>query len=115
LKNKKNKNNQMMIKKHFTKDEQLLLKKYPRLMSCGISYPVVNRAYKRYLSRLDEYMVMHKYPKWWFSKDKDAFCNAVYLYICAKESRDGGVEYIFGTRGFAQVEMVKLSGLDKFL
>lgn len=84
-------------------------------MSSGISYPVVNRAYKRYLSRLDEYLEINKYPKWWFSKDKDVFCNAVYLYICAKESREGGIEYSFKTRGFVQVEIVRLSGLDKFL
>lgn len=116
LKNKKNKKDKIMLKNHFTKDQMLINKKYPRLLGIAIEhnipYATINRAYKRYLSRRDDYILINRYPNWWFRTDKDAFCHAVHVYAVAKEY---GKEYNFGTRGFVNVEIVKLSGLDKFI
>lgn len=107
----------MMLKRRFTKNELLIMKKYPKLFTmCAykykIPYAVLNRAYTRYLRKVDDYILISRYPNWWFSKNKDTFCCAVHNYIAAKEH---GKEYDFGTRGFVNVEMVKLSRLDKFI
>src|SRR5690554_2660481 len=102
----------MMLKEVFTKDQLLVLKRYSRLLSCNIPYAIINRAYKRYLSKVDDYVLINWHPKHWFSKDRDVFCNAVRTYIASKEK---DYQYKFGTRGYVSVEIVKLSGLDKYL
>lgn len=112
MKNKENKKTRMMLKETFTKDQLLVLKRYNRLLACDIPYAVINRAYKRYLSKVDEYVLINEYPNHWFSKSKDVFCNAVRTYIMSQEVNH---KYAFGARGYVQVEIVRLSEIDKYL
>lgn len=112
MKNKTNKKNQIMLKKEFTKDQLLMIKKYPRLLAYNIPYAILNRAYERYLKNIDEYILNNRYPSYWFSRDRDSFCIAVKTYIISKQE---GYVYQFGTRGYTNIEIVKLSGLDKYI
>jgi hypothetical protein len=112
MKNKTNKQNKIMLKNTFTKQELLTLKKYPRLLSYNIPYSVINRAYKKYIANIDDYIFINKYPKHWFSKDIVSFCNAVKMYIVSKQENH---EYKFGTTGYTNIEKVIVSGLDKYL
>lgn len=112
MKNKTNKQNKIMLKNTFTKQELLTLKKYPRLLSYSIPYDIINRAYKRYIANIDDYVFTRGYPKHWFSKDVVSFCNAVKTYIVYKQDN---YECKFGTTGYTNIEKVKVSGLDKYL
>jgi hypothetical protein len=112
MKNKDNKKARLEMRRNFTKDQLLVFKKYSRLFSYNIPYDIINRAYKRYLLSIDEYIKENRYPEYWFSKDKVSFCNAVKTYIVTKEEKH---EFEFGTRGFTNIEKVKVSGIDKYL
>ena len=112
MKNKTNKQNKIMLKNTFTKQELLTLKKYPRLLSYNIPYNIINRAYERYIANIDDYVLINGYPKHWFSKDVVSFCNAVKTYIVYKQEN---YDYKFGTTGYTNIEKVKVSGLDKYL
>lgn len=102
----------MMRKKYFTKQELLVLKKYPGLIYYNIPYNIINRAYYRYLRNLDDYLINYNYPKHWFSKDRMMFCTAIMTYIASKKEN---YTYNLYTRGWTAVEITKLSGLDKYL
>ena len=102
----------MMRKKYFTKQELLILKKYPRLIYYGIPYSVINRAYLRYLRNLNNYLINYNYPKHWFSKDRMMFCIDIKTYI---ESKKENHTYNLYTRGWTALEVTKLSGLDKYI
>lgn len=112
MRNKSRKYGKMMRKKYFTKQELLILKKYPRLIYYGIPYNVINRAYCRYLRNLNSYLMDYNYPEHWFSKDRMMFCIAIKTYI---ESKKENHIYNLCTRGWTAVEITKLSGLDKYL
>ena len=112
MRSKSRKYEKMMRKKYFTKQELLILKKYPRLIYYGIPYSVINRGYKRYIERLEDYLFEYVYPNYWFPKNKDSFSLAIRTYIESKKER-----YIYNlyTRGWTAIEVIKLSGLDKYL
>ncbi|MDD4779139.1 MAG: hypothetical protein PHT02_00850 [Tissierellia bacterium] len=112
MKNKYNKKARLEMRRIFTKDQLLVYKKYSRLLSYNIPYDIINRAYKRYLKNIDEYIEKNGYPEYWFSKNKVTFCNAVKIYIVTKE--DNHI-FKFGSRGYTQIEIVKVSGIDKYL
>ncbi len=112
MKNKTNKQNKILMKKHFTKDQLLILKKYNRLLILDIPYAVINRAYKRYVKNIDEFIFKTQYPKHWFSTNKDTFCVAIKSYIVAK---DEGYEFKLHTRGWTNKIIAELSGIDKYL
>lgn len=112
MKNKTNKKNRIMLKKIFTKEELLTMRKYPRLLAYKIPYDIVNRAYNRYIKNIDDYILKNGYPLYWFGKNRDVFSCAVRLYI---ESKKNNYTFDFGTRGYIQIEIVKVSGLDKYL
>jgi hypothetical protein len=101
-----------MLKKSFTKDELLKLKKYPRLIAYKIPYAVIHRAYKRYLKNIEDYILYNGYPPFWFRKDNTTFCNAVKTYIMAKKDNH---KFKFGTMGYTNIEIVKVSGINKFI
>jgi hypothetical protein len=109
---KDNKKMRIMLKKIFTKDQLLVWKKYNRLLAYDIPYAVINRAYHRYVKNIDDYASINGYSRHWFSKDINRFCNAVKVYI---ESKKEGYEYRFGTRGYINMEIVKVSEIDKIL
>lgn len=102
----------MQLKKMFTKEQLLFIKKFQQLLAYDLSYPIVIRAYKRYIKNIDNYILMNGYPLYWFSKNKRTFACAVKLYIEAKKA---GYTYNYGTRGYVQQEIVKVSELDKYL
>jgi len=112
MKNKINKLNRLWAKECFTKQQILILKKYPKLIAYDIPYDIINRAYNRYLKNLDEYLLINNYPKHWFSKDKDSFCNSIKTYMVLKEE---SYECNLYTRGWTANEIVKLSGIDKYI
>lgn len=112
MRNKTNKQNKLMLKKLFAKDQLLIMNKFPSLLAYDIPYPIIKRAYNRYLKNIDNYLLVKGYPSYWFSKDKRIFGYTVKLYI---ESKKISHEYKFGSRGYTQIEIVKLSGLDKYL
>ena len=112
MKKNDNKKAKLMLKKIFTKDQLLILKKYDRLLAYNIPYDVINRAYKRYIKNVDEYILMRGYPSYWFGKDECIFCNAVKIYINSKEYNH---TFEFGTFGYTNIEIVKISGIDKYL
>ena len=101
-----------MLKKIFTKEELLVMKKYPRLLAYKIPYDIVNRAYNRYIKSIDDYILRKGYSSYWFGKNKDVFTCAVRLYIVSKKDN---YTFDFGTRGYTQIEMVQVSGLNKYL
>jgi len=109
---KQNKKTKLMLKKIFTKEQLLILKKYNRLLGYNIPYNVINRAYKRYIKNVSEYILMRGYPLYWFGKDECTFCNAVKIYINAKENNH---KFEFGTFGYTNIEIAKISGIDKYL
>lgn len=112
MKNKSGKYDRIMQNKYFTKQEILILKNYRYLLVYDLPYDVINRGYKRYVERLDDYIFEYRYPKHWFSKNKESFSLAVKTYIESKKEN-----YIFNlyTRGWTAIEVVKLSGLDKYI
>lgn len=110
--NKTNKQNKIFLKKHFTKDQLLILKKYNRLLTLDISYAVINRAYKRYIKNIDEFILKTQYPKYWFSTNRDMFCIAIRSYIAANEE---GYEFKPHTRGWTNKIIAELSEIDKYL
>lgn len=106
------KKTKIMMKKIFTKDELLKYKKYDRLIAYNIPYSVINRAYKRYLKNIEEYILHRGYPSEWFNKDSISFCRAVKLYI---EVRKQNHTFKFGTMGYSDMEIVKASEIDKYI
>jgi hypothetical protein len=117
MKNKNNKKTKLELKRIFTKQELLKLRKYKRLMAYDIPYDVINRAYNRYLKNINFerfiYVDSNRYPQWWFGKDRDTFCNAVKLYIECKKANYPTFKY--KTIGDTKMAIVKLSGLNKLL
>ena len=75
------------FKKMFTKEQLLFIKKFPHLYLYNLPYPMVIRAYRRYIKNIDNYILVNDYPSYWFGKNKRTFANAVKLYIDAKKSR----------------------------
>jgi hypothetical protein len=112
MKNKVNKQNRLWAKDCFTKQQLLILKKYSRLLSYDMPYDIINRGYGRYLRNLNDYLMVNNYPKHWFCKDKDSFCNSIRTYIVLKEENH---ECNLYTRGWTANEITKLSGLDKYI
>lgn len=112
LKKRLNTKINMQLKKMFTKEQLLFIKKFQQLLAYNLSYPMVIRAYKRYVKNIDDYILMNGYPLYWFRKDKRTFAYAVKLYIEAKKA---DYTYKVGTRGYVQMEIVKVSGLDKYI
>jgi hypothetical protein len=104
--------NKKLLKKIFTKEELLKFKKYNRLLGYNIPYDLINRSYQRYLKNIDGYIALNHYPKYWFGKNRDIFCNAVKFYIEAK-LMDFTPQ--FGTRGFVNLEIVKVSKIEQWL
>jgi len=100
------------LKKVYSKNELLLLRKYPYLVVNNPSYEILNRAYKRYIKNIDDYVLLNGYPSHWFSKSRRTFCNAVKTYIEAKKA---GYTYDNGTNGYIWIEIVKVSGFNKYL
>jgi len=112
MKNKSRKYDRIMQKKNFTKQELLILKNYRYLLVYKIPYDLINRGYRRYIERLEDYLFEHNYPKWWFYKNKERFSMAVMTYI---ESKKENYTYNFYTHGWIAAEIVKLSELDKYI
>lgn len=110
--NNANKKNRLMLRKTFSKDELKMYKKFRWIMTYNIPYAMMVRAYRRYLKNIEQYIIEKGYPSYWFSKDKRTFSNAVKLYI---ESNFNNYIYSEGTRGYTQIEIVKVSWLDKYL
>lgn len=106
------KKTKIMLKKIFTKDELLKYKKYDRLISYNIPYAVINRAYNRYLKNIGDYILYKGYPSEWFRKDSITFCRSVRLYI---EARKQNHSFKFGTMGYSNMEIIKASGIDKYI
>jgi len=112
VKNKSRKYDRIMQKKHFNKHELLILKNYKYLLHYNLSYDVINRGYKRYIERLEDYLFEYAYPNYWFPKNKDSFSLAIRTYIESKKER---YTYNLYTRGWTAIEVTKLSGLDKYI
>jgi hypothetical protein len=101
-----------MLKRTFTKDQLLVMKKYNQLLAYNIPYILLNRGYNRYLKNIGDFILKQRYPPYWFPKDRKSFCYAVKLYIEAQKEK---YDYRPGTTGYTKIEMVKVSGLNKYL
>lgn len=113
MKNKEKKMINQYLRKIFSKQELLVYKKYPRLIGYKIPYELINRAYKNYLKNIDKLIKEHQYPSYWFfGRDRDKFSLAIKTYIVSTKDQ---YHYQIGTRGYTNIQIAKISGLDKYI
>lgn len=111
--NKEKKMINRYLRKLFNKQQLLVYKKYPRLMGYNIPYELINRAYKRYLKNIDKLIEEHQYPSYWFfGRDRDKFSLAIKTYIVSTKDQ---YHYQTGIRGYTNMQIAKISGLDKYI
>ena len=114
MKDKSNKKHRIMSKKHFSKQQLLVWKKYPHLIVYDIPYPIINRAYDRYLKNLNYYeKINNNSLPHYYRVDKKSFSCSVKMYI---ERKKGNYQQPrFGTRGFVSLAIAKASAIGKYI